>query len=618
MRLSPEQSELVNLAPSIRQMYALHFASMGIRVFPLKPEGKTPADSGWADQATSDKATINRWFDSRPNMNYGIACGPSGLLVVDLDVKNGIDGISNWKTASAGIENISTFEVRTPSGGMHLYFWGKDLRNSAGTIDKGIDLRASGGYVVGPGSELQSGTYFSGLPWHFPDTNEITTASESLLGLLKSRKASESLSAERVLTAPRVPVSKPISDEDRLRFGDAILEIISAGEGTRNDTLNKSSFEVGTLISHGLIPEDVGRRTLMNLGQQIGLEKSEILGTVNSGILGGMLKASETPSWSGSFEPFNLSTWFSTEHKEPKRFGSGDVLTESSLIWLVGEPASGKSFLCMVWAIDVMHQGGKVIWVDEEAGPRDTLRKFQALGATVDLLQENLNYFAPDARNFSQLSKEFHAVVQDAKPTLIVLDSAAAILSNSMVAEDSNSEVSTFVAKVLLPLAKKMQITTVVIDHKTKNAGATRYARGAGAKLALSDMSLNLSVKEDFSKTKDGRIEIEISKDRNGDLTSGWSKSIEVLTQKSPMKMVFSDDWVEPGTRSVAVSPREMKQRLLDFVADNPTCSRSKLEKVPGVKNETKRLYIDEMVKDGILDVSVSGRRVPTKWVQAS
>jgi hypothetical protein len=96
--------------------------------------------------------------------NIGIACGPSGLVVVDLDTKGGKNGPATFEAmlASEGIEMPPTFKVRTPSGGTHLYYRsppGVEIRLSASMVAKGVDIRAWGGLVVAPGSVIEGKTY---------------------------------------------------------------------------------------------------------------------------------------------------------------------------------------------------------------------------------------------------------------------------------------------------------------------------------------------------------------------------------------------------------------------------------------------------------------------------
>ena len=88
----------------------------------------------------------------------GVATG-RGLVVVDLDVKH--DGEAALQLLEGTNEDLPpTMRVRTPSGGIHLYFHStKDLRNSASRIAPGIDIRGDGGYVVGPGTEINGKPY---------------------------------------------------------------------------------------------------------------------------------------------------------------------------------------------------------------------------------------------------------------------------------------------------------------------------------------------------------------------------------------------------------------------------------------------------------------------------
>jgi hypothetical protein len=141
----------------------------GWSVFPLRPGTKLPAVDRWAERANSDRARIERYWARRPADNYGIACGPSGLLVVDLDVHDleTANGVTSWCAVldRAGETAWSTtFEVATPSGGVHVYYRPASgdedaYRNTAGRLGSGIDTRASGGFVVGPGSHDERG------PW---------------------------------------------------------------------------------------------------------------------------------------------------------------------------------------------------------------------------------------------------------------------------------------------------------------------------------------------------------------------------------------------------------------------------------------------------------------------
>ncbi|MEU6959924.1 bifunctional DNA primase/polymerase [Streptomyces chrestomyceticus] len=138
--------------------------------------------------ATSDPLAVRRLFAAAPWATaYGIACGvpPHHLIGIDLDTKNGADGLTALRLLAAQHHFAlpPTVTVRTPSGGRHLYFSGPPappVPNSAGRLAPGIDIRGTGGYLVGPGSRTSRGEYHL-----VPGTPRLPTAAPApLLSLL--------------------------------------------------------------------------------------------------------------------------------------------------------------------------------------------------------------------------------------------------------------------------------------------------------------------------------------------------------------------------------------------------------------------------------------------------
>lgn len=121
--------------------------------------------------ASSDPARVRELFEAAPwATGYGIACGraPHFLIGIDLDTKHGLDGISAMGALAEhhGFVVPETVTVRTPSGGLHLWLAGPEgvtVPNSVGRpggrLAPGIDVRGSGGYLVGPGSVTTRGRY---------------------------------------------------------------------------------------------------------------------------------------------------------------------------------------------------------------------------------------------------------------------------------------------------------------------------------------------------------------------------------------------------------------------------------------------------------------------------
>ncbi|MBR8745514.1 bifunctional DNA primase/polymerase, partial [Nocardiopsis sp. MG754419] len=147
----------------------------GWPVFPLTPRSKKPPlVRNWEKTATTDPDQIRAWWRQWPTANYGIATGPAGLVVIDLDtpkpgqkppqpwnrpgITDGADVLALLAEETGDPLPLDTFTVRTRRGGWHLYFThptGPKLGNTSGDQGNGlgwlIDTRAHGGYVVGPG-----------------------------------------------------------------------------------------------------------------------------------------------------------------------------------------------------------------------------------------------------------------------------------------------------------------------------------------------------------------------------------------------------------------------------------------------------------------------------------
>jgi Bifunctional DNA primase/polymerase, N-terminal/AAA domain len=133
--------------------HALALARQGFAVFPVAPKSKAPPlVKAWQVQATTDLKQVRAWWDSWPEANIGIHC--DGLVVVDVDERH---GGSKSLEALNGSLNLDTYTVNTPNG-RHYYYRGL-AQTGAGRLGAGLDIRAKGGYVIGPGSVRDDGVY---------------------------------------------------------------------------------------------------------------------------------------------------------------------------------------------------------------------------------------------------------------------------------------------------------------------------------------------------------------------------------------------------------------------------------------------------------------------------
>ena len=267
-------------------------------MFPLRPGGKRPAfpdhkaedctgtdprcrngHQGWEPRATTDPGRIGRAWAATP-YNIGLACGPSGLLVIDLDkpkpgevppphwalpgITDGADVLAELCERHSQPFPSETFMVRTRRGGLHLYFTappGVRLGNTNGRNERGlgwlIDTRGHGGYVVAPGSyvDLPDGTGRYEVVYDRPPA----PLPEWLCGLLSAAQTDNPPPECRPAAADQV---RDLDRYTATALRQEIERVRAAAEGGRNHALNKAAFHLGQLIAADLLPEDLARADL--------------------------------------------------------------------------------------------------------------------------------------------------------------------------------------------------------------------------------------------------------------------------------------------------------------------------------------------------------------------
>ena len=161
---------MTELSDNVRLRAALTYARRGWHVFPVhtpveggcscrhaecKDVGKHPRTMHGLKDATTDSATIERWWQGWPEANVGIACGQSGLAVLDIDPRHGGDESLRDLRDKHGEDWLDTVIALTGGGGTHYLYRGA-VRNAVEVLP-GIDIRGEGGYIVAPPSMHQSG-----------------------------------------------------------------------------------------------------------------------------------------------------------------------------------------------------------------------------------------------------------------------------------------------------------------------------------------------------------------------------------------------------------------------------------------------------------------------------
>lgn len=250
---------------------ALAYAERGWHVFPVKPSGKEPLSIRDVNVrghlgATTDPDLIRRMWRDNILANVGIATGPSGLVVIDIDMnpwKGKVGGeswlhlLTQWYPDEPGEvppAEIDTYATRTWSGGRHLFFEDPDgeVSNSTSKLGPDIDTRGNGGYVVAaPSRVVEDGhTGFYEVLRDIP----LLRRPQRLVDALKKPER-----AARVIGAP-------IAAQDRVLRRLAVLaaELRDAPEGTGNHTASRLAFHAGQYYGAGQVDREDVLRILLD------------------------------------------------------------------------------------------------------------------------------------------------------------------------------------------------------------------------------------------------------------------------------------------------------------------------------------------------------------------
>jgi hypothetical protein len=120
--------------------------------------GKHPRTVHGFLDATTDVDRVARYWRQCPEANIGIATGErNNITVLDVDPRHGGDASLAALVARHG-ELPETLRSQTGSGGEHIIFEHiAGVRNSAGKLGVGLDIRGDGGLIIAPPSLHETG-----------------------------------------------------------------------------------------------------------------------------------------------------------------------------------------------------------------------------------------------------------------------------------------------------------------------------------------------------------------------------------------------------------------------------------------------------------------------------
>lgn len=464
---------------------------------------KVPLIRGWNELATTDPVQIKLWQDQfRERISFwGVPCGTvNGVLVLDIDVKKGVDG---WKTIrEKNLLITDTLNYKTLTGGSHFYFKypndGKKYGNRVKFLP-GLDTRGYGGWVAFHGIDID---------WSKP----ILDAPDWLLQHAYKEEKPNDQPTSTIKLAPEIA---------QKIFQTSIDAIRTAPEGESNNTLNVEAFKVGQLVASGSVPREFAEIELFKAAKERGKPDYEARATIKSGLDGGLKHPLTNPFPTNEPVPqFQLPAPPETPTRwTPAYMTRSDLLNTSKLRkpqlfqdWstediqiTTADGGTGKTTLKLYEAICLALgdrflgfanvQRGKTLFITGE----DTAAKLSAMigaimgqmgilngspenEAKIDCIlssvlikkDSDLCLITQDKQGFlhpnSGAMEKLLQAIDDIKPKMIVFDPISSFWGSEMKLNDMNKAVTKFMSE----LSEKGKCCVEMINHMGKSSSASK------------------------------------------------------------------------------------------------------------------------------------------------
>lgn len=230
--------------------------------------------------ATRNARRIARWWSDRP-YGIGIACGLSGLIVMDCDAHGGVppyqrelilphrpeavvmtprNGINVFTMLAVhhddGDAHWSTLGVFTPRNGLHLLFSSNEAMDfrpdASASLGWQLDVKSAWSYVVAPPTVKPNGRY----RWVDSSVDVRPLPDWLRSELVAAGRWVDPALAKVPVTAqggnPGTPFGKTYTRDQVVRaFNTELAELASTTQGSVNERLNRSAFSLGKFVAAG-------------------------------------------------------------------------------------------------------------------------------------------------------------------------------------------------------------------------------------------------------------------------------------------------------------------------------------------------------------------------------
>lgn len=531
--LTPEEREALECAQALAEAGVPIFVARPNPAYgSLGPDGRTDErlfiePSGWQN-TVADPSVVYDW---EPGWMLAAVTGVAAD-VIDTDPRNG--GNDSRRAVEALLPTVFAV-AETQQGGTHEWVARLHRGKKSGhdSLLPGLDVLA--------GDDRDQGRAYVRIP---PTTTPLGSYKWKTMPDMKLLAAGDIEGATRFVDGLYDPIVRardsfarsPLFDSHELSprelsylssaLDQEVAALANQTEPGRNTRLNLAAFNMGQLVAGAGLDEATARASLREAASKTGLTEGVITATLNSGMEAGKLRPRSVPSGSDALESVGDDSDLvdlvaeldgAGDRPEPPsilRLVDGTALLYAGRVnALIGAPESGKTWLAMAAAAQVLEEGGRVLHVDLEDFPNGTLERFKLLGVGRDLLA-GVAYSQPDSA--TALQHRLHRSL-DQPPTLVIVDSMGPFLAMLGAESNSNDAVTDAVQRFLRPLADAGSCV-LVLDHVVKaKDDRGRYALGSQAKLAtISGANYVVEATTPFARGTGGKLKITVTKDRPG------------------------------------------------------------------------------------------------------
>jgi hypothetical protein len=571
----------------------------GCKLFPIVAGDKVPATKeGW-HIATDDPATLAEWSRLLPGCNWAVATGLSDLFVIDVD-PNGLDWWHSLLERDPVIREAvgKAFQVRTPRGGLHVYFRGEGP-STASRIADGIDTRGgikrdgkivSGGYVLLPGSRTSAGIYQA-------LGGEILPLPACVSAIVPERKKTDTLGLEK---NPDADQPRNVSwAVDLLKGYVASGRVSVEGKGGNNTAFQVAASILDKAISPGMCFDLMDEHWNPHCApmwdewelEQIIRNAAEYGEDTSGGVKGFQANTDAFAAFAGQ----EIETPKPADRSRDRiKFLHDYADGVSDPVWLIpnmlpaqgigmiyGESGSYKSFLALDMALCLAHGipgqwNGPPVKHDvlffAGEGPVSTAKKrwpawmeWQGISDKAGhrfLIKDRVPVYT-DTDGWQGVKDDLDEL--GAKPSLIVIDTLTRLITGM---DENSAKDATLITSFMESLARHYQCFVLAVHHTGKDQ--SKGARGSSAFYANMDAVIS-------TKLKQGGTELRVRKQKDADVTDEISyfavKEVasSIVLERCASLGDLAGDKKEAGSRYAWASVEEVTRMLATLGGETST-----------------------------------------------